>query len=52
MNPKVIGVIVVGISGLPLKSPMTKHHLDVSPVVTTEYTIRGKVVASPKFGLW
>jgi hypothetical protein len=49
--PKVAGVPTLGILA----------HLGVSgqnaiwmlvPWLTTEYTIRGKVVASPKFGLW
>jgi hypothetical protein len=30
--PKVVGVLVVGISGLPFGSPGTKNHLDVAPV--------------------
>jgi len=30
-----------------------KNHLDVGPVkIYYKYIIRGKVVASPKFGLW
>jgi hypothetical protein len=50
--PKVVGIPIVGISGLPLGSPETKSHLDVAPYRGTEYTIRGKVVASPKSGPW
>jgi hypothetical protein len=52
MGPKVVGVPVVGILGLPLGSPETKWHLNVGLVAKTEYTIRGKVVASPKSGPW
>jgi hypothetical protein len=40
------------ILGLPLGSPGTKCHLDVGPVVATEYIIKGKVVASPKSRSW
>jgi hypothetical protein len=32
--PKVTGVPIVGISGLPLGSPWTKCHLDVGPVAS------------------
>ncbi len=42
----------MGISGLPLESLGTKGHLDVAPWRGAENTIRGKVVASPKFGPW
>jgi hypothetical protein len=45
---KVAGIPTVGILGLPLGSPETKSHLDVAPWKGAEYTIRGKVVASPK----
>ncbi len=31
-TPKVIRVLIVGISGLPLRSPGTKSHLDVAPM--------------------
>jgi len=41
----------LGILGLPLGSPRTKCHLDGGPLwPVTKYTIRGKVVASPKSG--
>jgi len=50
--PKVTGDPTLAISGLPLGSPGTKNHLDVGPVERAEYTIRGKVVASPKSGPW
>jgi hypothetical protein len=50
--PKVVGVPTVGISGLPLGSPVTKWHWVLVPWLGTKYTIRGKVVASPKFGPW
>jgi hypothetical protein len=39
----------MGISGLPLGNPKIKSHLDVALWKVVEYTIRGKVVASPKF---
>jgi len=32
--------------------PGEKSHLDVGPWRGAKYTIRGKVMASPKFGLW
>jgi hypothetical protein len=32
MGPKVVGVLVVGISGLRFGSPETKRHLNVAPV--------------------
>jgi hypothetical protein len=50
--PKVVGVLVVGISRLPFESPGTKNCLDVGPWRGVEYTIRGKVVASPKSRPW
>jgi hypothetical protein len=49
---KVAGVQDVGISGLPLGNPGIKIHLDVAPWRSAKYTIRGKVLASPKFGPW
>jgi hypothetical protein len=49
---KVAGVPDVGISGLPLGSPRIKSHLHVAPWRVAEYTIRGKVVASPKSRPW
>jgi hypothetical protein len=42
----------MGISGLPLGNLETKSHLDVAPWRAAEYTIMGKVMASPKSGLW
>jgi len=45
---KVAEVPFGAISGLPGE----KSHLDVTSMPTTEYSIRGKVVASPKFGPW
>ncbi len=51
-GPKVVGVLIWGISGLPFGSPETKCHLHVTPWKGTKYNIRGKVVASPKSGLW
>jgi len=47
-GPKVAEVPTLAILGLPLESPETKNHLDVGPWAATKYTIRGKVVASPK----
>jgi hypothetical protein len=35
-----------------LGSPGTKWHLHAAPMVITKNTIRGKVTASLKFGLW
>jgi hypothetical protein len=42
----------MGISGLPIRSPGTKCHLDVGPMASHTVYIRGKVVASPKSGSW
>jgi hypothetical protein len=50
--PKVTGVPVVRISRLPLEGPETKWHLGALLWLGTKYTIRGKVVASPKSGPW
>jgi hypothetical protein len=44
---KVMGDLVVAISGLSFGSLGTKSHLDMPPWRGTKYTIRGKVVASP-----
>jgi len=52
MASKVMRVPILGISGLPIGNPETKCHLGVAPWLGTKYTIRGKVVASPKFRLW
>jgi hypothetical protein len=58
---KVSGVPFGAISGLPLGSPGKNSHLDVASMEScrvyykgraAEYTIRGKVVASPKSGPW
>jgi len=49
---KVTGVPFGAISGLPLGSSEKNSHLDVASVRAAEYTIRGKVVASPKSGPW
>jgi hypothetical protein len=46
--PKVTGILVVGISGLPLGSHGTKCHLDVGLVERHKVYYNGKVVASPK----
>ncbi len=52
MHPKVMGVTVVGILGLPLGNPRTKWHLGVGPMAKQNHTIRGKVVVSSKSKLW
>ncbi len=52
-DPKVAKVPTLAIPGFPLRSLGTKSHLDVGLVERgIEYTIRGKVVASPKSGPW
>jgi len=48
---KVTEVPILRISGLPLWSPGIKCHLVLAPWPSTKYTIKGKVVASPKSGL-
>jgi hypothetical protein len=50
-DPKVTGVLTLVISGLPFESLETKCHLDAL-WRGTKYTIRGKVVASPKSKPW
>ncbi len=50
--PKVARVPTMGISGLPLGNPKTKCHLNVPSWRDAENIIRGKVVASLKFGSW
>jgi hypothetical protein len=47
--PKVMGVPTLGISRFSLRSLETKWRLSATPI---EYTIREKVVASPKFWPW
>jgi len=50
---KVTGVLILGISGLSHGSLGTKWHLAIGPMAKhTVNTIRGKVVASPKFEPW
>jgi hypothetical protein len=39
---KVAGVLVVGISGLPLQSPGTKSHSDVAPVESCKIYYKGE----------
>jgi hypothetical protein len=51
-TPKIVKVPTVGISGLPLGSLETKNHLDVVPMERHRVYYTGKVVASPKSGLW
>jgi hypothetical protein len=50
--PKVVGVPVVGILGLPLGSPGTKCQLGAGLVAKHRVYYKGEVVASPKFGPW
>jgi hypothetical protein len=40
--PKIVGVIVVGISGLPLGSLETKCHLDVGPMASYKVYYKGE----------
>ncbi len=47
-----MGVLTLGISRLPLGNPGTKWHLGVGPVAMHKVYYKGKVVASPKSGLW
>jgi len=51
-GPKVAKVPTLAISRLPFGHLGTKSHLDVGPWVAIEYTIGGKVLASPKSGSW
>jgi len=50
--PKVEGDLIVGILGLPLGSLRTKWHLGAKPVARHIVYYKGKVMASPKSGLW
>jgi hypothetical protein len=50
--PKVLGVETGTISGLLLGSPGKKCHSDVASAESCREYYMGKVVASPKFGLW
>ncbi len=47
---KVVGVLVVGISGLPFGNPGTKNHLDVVPVERHRVYYKGKGGGFPKSG--
>jgi hypothetical protein len=47
---KVAGIVVVGISGVPLGSPETKSHLDVAPWRVAEYIIWGRWWLPPSPG--
>ncbi len=40
--PKVVGVLVKGILGLPLGNPGTKSHLDVAPVERCKVYYKGE----------
>jgi hypothetical protein len=50
--PKVVGVLIMEISGLSLWESRDKMIWVLVLWPGTKYTIRGKVVASPKSGLW
>jgi hypothetical protein len=50
--PKVARIPTSGISGLPLGVSGQNAIWALVPWLGTKYTIRGKVVASPKSGLW
>ncbi len=39
---KVVGVLILGISGLPLGSPKTKSHLDVAPMESCKVYYKGE----------
>jgi hypothetical protein len=45
---KVAGVLVVGISGLPLGNPGTKSHLDVAPVESCKVYYMGEGGGFPR----
>jgi hypothetical protein len=49
---KVMGVPILGILGLSLGSPETKCHLGVGSMASHKVYYKGKVVISPKSGLW
>jgi hypothetical protein len=49
---KVVNISILGILGLPLKSPKTKWHLGANHVAKHKKYYKGKVVASPKYGPW
>jgi len=51
-GPKIIKVPTLGISRLPFGSPGTNAIWMWASWIGTKYTIRGKVVASPKSGPW
>ncbi len=46
--PKVVEVVVVGISGFPLRSPETKSHLHVALVENYKVHYMGKVSGFPR----
>jgi hypothetical protein len=49
---KVVGILILGISRLPTWESWEKWHLDATPWLIIENTIRGKVVTSPKSRPW
>jgi hypothetical protein len=49
---KVVGLLTLGISRLPLGSHGTKWHLGVGPMAMHRIYYKGKVVVSPKSGSW
>jgi hypothetical protein len=52
VGPQSHGVPAVGILGLPFGSLEIKWHLGVGLVAKHKVYYKGKVVASPKYGLW
>jgi hypothetical protein len=51
-DPKVAGVLAVGISRLLLGSPGIKSHLDVAPMERRKLYYKGEGGGFPKFGSW
>ncbi len=50
--PKVVRFLAMGISGLPLGSPGTKWHSNVTPMESYKIYYRGEGDGFPKSGLW
>ncbi len=51
-GPKVVGLPILGILGLPFGSFETKCHLDVAHVERHKIYYKGEGGGLPKFGLW
>ncbi len=51
-GPKVVGVLILAISGLPFKSLRTKCHLDVGLMERHRVYYKGEGGAFPKFKSW